>query len=541
MDNRKYNIIFDLHTVSGIVLSVLLFVIFFAGSFSFFRDEIVNWERNKSVNVSKDLNLNVDYALKVINDTIPLQGRDIAFERHFDERRVSVRISPSKDSLFTEAGKNQHFFYMDYETYQTSGYVDSYSLGEFLYRLHFLAQIPYPAGYYLSGFSALFLIFVLLTGILIHWKKIFSNFFVFRPGKKLKTAWTDAHTVLGTIGLPFQIVYAVTGAFFMIKILLLAPLLVGLYDGDEDKIYKDLGYTDSTYAYQYASLNELPQINAMIAKTKSKWQDFEVSHLHIQNYGDEGMHVELEGSIPQKIKYIGIGSVVYEAKTSAIEEEEDPYKPASYLASVKDLMYRLHFGDYAGYTLKFASFLLGLLSCVVIISGIMVWLEARNKKHISERKRKSNKIVGNIYLAICLSMFPVTAYSFIAVKLLNLDNEPGRQTTIYAIYFTVWLALALVFSLKRDNRFTNKYSILSGGILALLIPIANGIVSGNWFWATYLNNQWDIWVVDMLWIGIGLLSLYAVSRLKNSAINKKSKEDKNFTKFKVADIPESVI
>ncbi|RYG94835.1 PepSY domain-containing protein, partial [archaeon] len=34
---------FHTHTVSGIVISVVLFVIFFAGSFSFFRDEIINW------------------------------------------------------------------------------------------------------------------------------------------------------------------------------------------------------------------------------------------------------------------------------------------------------------------------------------------------------------------------------------------------------------------------------------------------------------------------------------------------------------------
>ncbi|MEM9935869.1 MAG: PepSY domain-containing protein, partial [Bacteroidota bacterium] len=45
MDRRIYNIMFSLHTMSSIIISVAVFVIFFAGTFSFFRDEIVNWER----------------------------------------------------------------------------------------------------------------------------------------------------------------------------------------------------------------------------------------------------------------------------------------------------------------------------------------------------------------------------------------------------------------------------------------------------------------------------------------------------------------
>src|SRR5690606_2361489 len=106
-----------------------------------------------------------------------------------------------------------HFFYLDTHDYSEHSYIDSYTLGEFLYRLHFLAQIPYPFGYYLSGLIAFFFLFAIITGVIVHWKKIASNFYVFRPMTKLKTIWTDAHTALGILGLPFQFVYAVTGAF----------------------------------------------------------------------------------------------------------------------------------------------------------------------------------------------------------------------------------------------------------------------------------------------------------------------------------------
>lgn len=523
MDNRKYNIIFDLHTVSGIILSVLLYVIFFAGSFSFFRDEIANWERNQPVSVKKDLNMDVNAALFSIKDSIPLLGRDIEIARHYDERRVAVSLKPSKDSLAPEAAKKNDFFYIDSETYKTSSYTESYSLGEFLYRLHFFAQIPYPAGYYLSGFSALFLIFVLLTGILIHWKKIFSNFFVFRPDKKMKTVWTDAHTVLGTIGMPFQLLYAITGAFFMIKALLLAPVVLGLYDGDESGLYKELEYINPDFLYQQKALSEWPDINYFISETKSSWDGFDVTIVRLHNYGDEGMHVCVEGSLQSQIKYTGQGKKTFSVLTGEVVEVMDPYMPHSYLEGVKNALKRLHFGDYGGYLLKTGSFLLGLLSCLVIISGIIVWLEARNKKNIPEKKKKYNRIIGHVFLAICCSLFPVTALSFIVTRVLGPEYDAQRQTILYGVYFFSWLLLSLGFSFKRDNFITNKYSILSGGVLAAFIPITNGLVSGSWIWSSWINGHSDILAIDLLWLFISVLSLYAcnhiVKKRKKAALN----------------------
>ncbi|TEB41333.1 PepSY domain-containing protein, partial [Flavobacterium circumlabens] len=148
----------------------------------------------------------------------------------------------------------------------TQTYEESYSLGEFLYRLHFLAQVPYPVGYYLSGFVALFFLFAIVTGVLLHWNKIVSNFYTFRPKEKLKTLWTDSHTALGMIGLPFQFVYAVTGAFFMIKLLIVAPSVMALYKGDQNKLYDDLEYINPVYNFENKKLANPFSINEFVAK-----------------------------------------------------------------------------------------------------------------------------------------------------------------------------------------------------------------------------------------------------------------------------------
>ena len=170
MNNRNYNIYFHTHTVSGIVISVVLFVIFFAGSFSFFRDDINNWERNESTAITKEIQLDYNTALKQLDKEYILHGRNVTISKNSNERRVAVYMEGTKDTLAPAKQKEGSFFYLDTKTLKSFTYEQSYSLGEFLYRLHFLAQIPYPVGYYLSGFVALFFLFAIVTGVLLHWK-----------------------------------------------------------------------------------------------------------------------------------------------------------------------------------------------------------------------------------------------------------------------------------------------------------------------------------------------------------------------------------
>ncbi|HBU79628.1 MAG TPA: hypothetical protein DEF18_16140, partial [Muricauda sp.] len=185
-------------------------------------------------------------------------------------------------------------------------------------------------------------------------------------------------------------------------------------------------------------------------------------------------------------------------------DEKVPAKNNSYLDAVKNMMFRLHFGDYAGVGLRLISFILGLVSCFVILSGIMIWLVARDKKNIPEKRRKFNAQVANWYMAICLTLLPVTALEFILVKFATEVN----RTFLYQTYFLVWLAASVFFILKKNIAFTNKWTLISGGILGLLVPIANGIASGNWIWVAYQNGYQHILLVDLLWLILGIVSLW---------------------------------
>lgn len=531
MDNRKYNIYFNTHTISGIIISAILFVIFFAGSYSLFKKDITAWQSNISYKAQKSKKLNYNQFLDSLDHKHNLKGRDISifYQEHTLSAYVSLTVSkdstlvpkkkPGAEIKAAKRGRRAEgeSFKYDFSKGESSTYEKSYDLGEFLYRLHFLAQlnqvpirIGVPFGYLIAGLVSFFFLFALITGLLLHWDKIVSNFFVFRPWSKVKTVWTDAHTALGMIGFPFQLVYAITGIVLILNTTLLAPFTYLFYNGKADEIYRDLEYFDSKeIPYTYQALTQKADVQSYIDRTQKLWQDSYIKSVNIKNYGDAAMQVIIEGSAPAERNFSGSGKIVYEVKNNKVIYQKSPLDASSYVGKVKSLIYRLHFGDFGGYALKIVYFILGLMGCVVIISGILIWLVARDKKNVPDHKRKFNLWLANIFLAICLTMFPVTALTFIAVKIYSEVD----MSFIYSTFFYSWLVLSVYYIIRKNLNRTNQETLLLGSLLSLAIPFTNGIYTGNWIWKTFSTGATDIMIIDILSLAIaavGFISFYKI-------------------------------
>lgn len=520
MSNRNYNVFFNTHTVSGIVISVALYIIFFAGAFSLFKEEIAVWQKGKALSHTERKDINFDRIFKNLDKKHELTGRDLQI--NFGESdKIYVSLSASQDSLASENAKKANYFSVDINSSNTEVYSEHYSLGEFLYRLHFLAQFPY-IGIYLAGFVSLFFLFAIVTGVIVHWKKIISNFYSFNPKIALKRVWTDAHTALGVIGLPFQFMFAVTGAYFCLSLLVLIPANF-LYGGDQNKLMEDVRPERKVYEWIAKSEKEMPSFNAFAQETANKWENFHLTRSFIRNYGGTNMKYVLTGELKDNKRFIGTGRIVFDAYSGTIEAKKKPYDSV-YSEDIQRVIGRLHFADFGGIPMKIVYFILSLITCFVIVTGVLIYVEARNKKSYTLKQRLYTTKVGHIYMAICLSMLPLTALSFLFVKLTNTYFN-DKQTAIYSFYFIVWLLVILFFRFKRDNYYTNKVSLLFGAIFGFLIPICSGIISGNWIWKTYNQGQFDILLVDILWIFIATVSLLCYIKIKP-----KVKEKSAFTK-----------
>ncbi len=531
MSVRTHNIFFSLHTVTGIVISVGLFVIFFAGAFALFEPEIHHWEEKEKVSdlspvqyQGRDSSLSrFDYdsvLSELAQQGYYLSGRDISFMRTGIPGEISVSMGASEDSLVADKDRKWQHLIFNTRTGEIHTHEDTFSLGHFFVDLHFFGQLG-KWGYYLAGLISFFFLFAIVTGTIVHWKKIASNFFVFRPWAKIKTMWTDAHTTLGIIGLPFQFMYALTGAYFCLSILVSGPAVKIVYDGDRGRYFDEFSLWPD---YPMAAKSDTPQeINPYVRKTLERWPGYEPMYVSLRNYGNTNMHLQIDGQATTKDRLIGFGTIIYRLSDDKVVRENDPFH-SDYVDGVPKTVWMLHYGEFdrmvsqaSDFFFRTVYFLLALMTCFVIITGVLVWLEARNKKSIPEKQRKFNAGVGHIYLAICLSMFPVTAFSFIASKLFPSEWIAYRDISMNSIYFGGWLLLSAFFWLKKDNYFTNKYTLLSGGVLSLLVPLASGLYSGNWIWHTYALQHYDVFMIDLIWLASGVAALFTVSVMTRKA------------------------
>ena len=520
---RLHNIMFHTHTVAGIVISFALFVIFYAGAFSLFRGELYRWENPKA---RFDVKENINYD-SIINSI-----------KNYDPRYKDVNnftISPSKEenpfiSFFarikTPEGKNKNIsYYINPHTGEKLLNPNKFSvpnksltyMGETLYRLHYFRQLIPSVGIYISGLVSFFFLFAIVTGVLIHWKNIVAKFHAFTIKGKWKQIWTNTHTTLGTIALPFQFIYAITGSLLGLSILLLAPSAYLLFDGDRDEIINLVRPENAIkYSENAEDSNTSIHINSFYDEVHNKYPNHEIRRIAARNHG------KVDGSLiftlDDKTGVAGNGQVIYTYKEGVFTSQTN-LGSKTYTQGAYDVLIKLHYANYGGYFLKIIYFILAMMTCYIIISGILIWQKARDNKKYTDKQRSFHHRVTKVYLSICLSMFPAFALIFIANKIVPLNLE-GRVGYVQTIFFAGWGLLTIIGLFWNHYNKLNKNYLFIGSVLALFIPVVNGIVTKDWIWKTLIHKQYYVFSVDFAWLLTGVFGLIisnSLSILKSNA------------------------
>ncbi|MXV37826.1 PepSY domain-containing protein [Flavobacteriaceae bacterium Ap0902] len=514
---RIYNIFFHLHTVSGIVISCVLFILFFAGAFTMFKEEIKIWERKQPSQHISLYEMDFDKVLNLLNKEYNLSGRTINFYSLGDTNSVRVFVDHSHAAEASGEDLKTEILNLNLEDYSLKTYEKAYSYSEFLYQLHFLDHIP-AIGIYIAGFVSLFFLFALLTGVYIHWDKIVKNFVLFRPMAKWKTVWTDAHTVLGTIAFPFQLIFAITGAYFCLSILILLPAY-SLYDNDAEKLLQDLRPERTHAPWQEITHQQPSSINTFIKEYKDYFHDFDIQQVSVENIDGSNMAYHIVGELDPDYHFNSLGGLVVDAYRLDILEEINPSE-TPYKSEIQKLLVKLHFGKFGGILNKIIYTILAFITCFIILSGVMIWFTARNKKNKNPKQRNFHYQVTHIYLAICMGMLPMTALGFIWARLLPILGFEGQSIYYTSFYYAIWLLLALYFIFKKNMQYTNQGNLMLGGTFFLLVPMAD-------IWVSYLyenTKHLEIFsLINILCFVIGISCLFAYQKVKQNQRLKLSK------------------
>lgn len=502
LGNRAYNVLFHTHTVSGIVISVALYIIFFAGAFALFRHEIKPWE-SPGHRQSYDPDFDYELAIQKVEEAYDLNWFEVTtiVLPHDSDPYLYLYGSTNLSDSTTErmaVGVSPHSYALSNQREPNT------TVGDTIYYLHYFRQIP-EAGLYISGFVGLFFAFASLTGLLIHWRNLLTRFYAFIKEGKWKTIWTNAHTVLGVIGLPFQLMYAVTGAFFGLLTVILLPSVLLLYEGNSSQVFNKIRPEGKVEIHADAPAAEHLSFTQLLAEVRALYPDMEVTRAALRNYGKEDALITWYVADYQGILSFGT-LTMYMSDGRVMEEVSIRPEQKTYSVAVIDLLSKLHFAEFGGLWVKVAYFLLALLTCFMIISGVLIWRTARDTSQYTYQQRLFHHKVTKIYLAICLSLYPAFALLFLFNKVVPLDMA-GRTTLVDQLFFGSWLLLIIVGSFWNSYAKQNQRYLFVAGLLSLLIPIANGLVTGDWFWAVYQRLPL-VAAVDLFWFITGLLSLY---------------------------------
>jgi uncharacterized iron-regulated membrane protein len=519
---RIHNVFFNTHTVSGIVISVGLYIIFLAGAFALFQNTINNWEINEP---EKHFSPLLDYE-RIIDEVekkgYQLYGRDVRVSYYENNGRyLSVFAGPpanklsvdslktlSKQDSLSYAKSTSYFRYnIDPNTYELTKPDEANGpqqrIGHLLTRLHYFHQIPL-VGRHLSGFVSIFFLFAIVTGVIVHWNKIISNFFTFRLKASIKNLWTDAHTALGVLGIPFQFMYAVTGVFFGLGIVLF-PVETFVKGDTDPPSYQILFPAMKTYGLAGETDKKIritPLVEEAFASIPE--EELEGFQIWIKSFGDINAHLTTVAQTNNNKDFAGKATSTYKLIDGTLVNSESQYE-SSYATSSMEYFTQLHYGNFGGLMVQGIYFVLAVITCFVIITGVMVWLTAREKKMYAH-KAKFNRNVGAIYLGACLGLYPAIALLFITAKVLPFEMT-NRFEIINYVFFGFWLAYTVYAFFIKDNFKINKYSMLLAGVLGLAIPFVNGAITGLWFWKSNSMGYPDSFLIDVSWLVLGVATL----------------------------------
>jgi len=174
-----------LHTYSGLVLGWLLYAVFFTGTLSYFRDEINDWMRPE-LHAGAQAAHSAQRALAVLQHAAPQAATwNIALP---GARNVAMEASwPASAAGAPQRGPDgrvqQNRLYLDPATGEALPTPRKTQTSNFFYRFHFeLHAIPRTWGRWIVGIATMMMFVAIISGVITH-KKIFSDFFTFRPKK----------------------------------------------------------------------------------------------------------------------------------------------------------------------------------------------------------------------------------------------------------------------------------------------------------------------------------------------------------------------
>ena len=525
-----------LHTWFGLVLGFVLMAAFFFGALSVFDREFDRWaipatriEPQPMPSYERVLRPAFERMQPTAQAIDAMRGQvDGPMPARFDTVAYWSAYTTHRDpvvALFAgyELPNARHAgeqIYAEATVDPRDGHVlpdDRLKLGSgFFYPMHYGLTLDWKnLGIWIVGFSALVMLAALVSGVVMH-RRLFREFFTFRPGKARLRSVLDLHNLTGVVALPFHFFFALTGLL----------IFAATY-------YFPLGHTQLHELHDRAAAIEarqtglphhrsgvragLADVDAMVAQARQRWEARgkagEVGFLVLMHVGDANGYVSVYRAGTDRIALVGDG-IHFKASTGELIRE-DP--PATAVARMAEFLTGLHLQHFRHWLLRWLYVLGGLAGAVCIATGFVFFVEKRKRQHAAQG-RQGARVVDALAVASVTGMVLATLGILVANRLLP-EDLPARGDWEQRAFWATWV-LALLHAAWRSGPVARglpnpawREQAWAIAAMALAAAVLNWATTGDHLLRTLARGYWPVAGVDLALLGVSAIAGFAAHRL----------------------------
>jgi len=500
-----------LHTWSGLLVGWVLFLVFCAGTASYFKDEITFWMKPELHQAASEP---VTPVLAAERSVAFLQQRGPDAQRWFislpTAREPMVRMfwNPKPKPLPPGAERPRRGRFenaaLDPATGQPAEAARETRGGEFLYRLHYdLHYMPALWARWIVGFCAMFMLVAIVSGIVTH-KRIFKDFFTFRP-RKGQRSWLDAHNATAVLALPYHLMITYTGIVtLMFMYMPWGPQVA--YKGDEKtfnaEVFPSGGNRNAKAAGTPAPL---VAVGPLMARAQAHWgEGSRVGRLEVMHPNDANAVVTISRQSGQDLSSIQ-PSMTFNGVTGELIATAGDTAGAA--VETRGVLYGLHLAHFSSGLLRALFFLSGLAGCVMVATGLLLWGVKERQKFAKALKQGGRvsfglRLVDGLNVAAIAGLPIAFATYFWANRLLPVGIA-GRPQEEITCFFAAW-GVAAVAGLAWPARRMWQIQLWLGAALFALVPLVNALTGPGNLGMAISRGLWSVAGFDLVCVGLGL-------------------------------------
>lgn len=479
-----------LHTWIGLLVGWILYLIFLNGAVSYWREEITRWSRPE-IGAARDVETVARGAVAHLQATAP---KAASWSISLPDERASGAMA-----TFREKGRPAPRRGVDPNavTIGPDGQVaqprDTEG-GDVFYRLHFdLRYVPVIWGRWVAGFCAMFMLVAIVSGVITH-KKIFADFFTFRPGKGQRS-WLDGHNALAVLALPFHAMITYTGLVTLM--VLYVPWGVTANYPSKTAYYAQ-SITRAKPVKPSGEAAPLVDIGAVLASAERAWDGGHAGLIRIDAPNDAAARITLTRRASDTL-VDGRREIVFDGVTGKIRSQVEPTSSGMI---ARGGMIGLHAGRFAPMTLRWLFFLSGLAGTAMVATGLVLWIAKRRQKLADPaRPHFGFRLVERLNVGTIAGL-PAAMAVFLWANRLLPTTLAGRAAWEVHAMFIAWGVLLLHGFVRPPRRGWIEQLSLTAALLAGL-PVFNLVATQRGVLASLQAGDTAMAVMDLTLLALG--------------------------------------